>query len=73
MQRPVRAVFCFVRAEQYFRRDFGESGLRDWHQKKERTRRRLEMNLNTKTAKLNWIVTLLALTLATVAAQSPFF
>jgi len=31
------------------------------------------MDLNTKTAKLNWIVTLLALTLATVAAQSPLF
>jgi len=31
------------------------------------------MNLHTKTAKLNWIVTVLALTLATVAAQSPFF
>jgi hypothetical protein len=31
------------------------------------------MNLNTKTAKLNWIVTLVALTLATVAAQSPLF
>jgi hypothetical protein len=31
------------------------------------------MNLNAKTAKLNWMVTLLALTLATVAAQSPFF
>jgi len=31
------------------------------------------MNLNTKTAKLHWIVTALALTLATVAAQSPFF
>ncbi len=31
------------------------------------------MNMNAKTAKLNWIVTLLALTLAVVAAQSPFF
>jgi hypothetical protein len=31
------------------------------------------MNLHTKTAKLNWIVTALAVTLATVAAQSPFF
>jgi hypothetical protein len=31
------------------------------------------MNLTGRTAKLNWIVTLLALTLATVAAQSPFF
>lgn len=31
------------------------------------------MNLNIRTAKLNWAVTLLALTLATVAAQSPFF
>ena len=31
------------------------------------------MKLTTKTAKLNWIVTALALTLATVAAQSPFF
>ena len=31
------------------------------------------MNVNTKTAKLNWMVTLLALTLATIAAQSPFF
>ena len=31
------------------------------------------MNLSTKTAKLNWIVTLVALTLATVAAQSPLF
>jgi hypothetical protein len=31
------------------------------------------MDMNAKTAKLNWIVTLLALTLAAVAAQSPFF
>lgn len=31
------------------------------------------MNPNAKTAKLHWIVTLLALTLATVAAQSPLF
>jgi hypothetical protein len=31
------------------------------------------MNVTKKTAKLNWAVTLLALTLATVAAQSPFF
>jgi hypothetical protein len=31
------------------------------------------MNLNGRTAKLNWMVTLLALALATVAAQSPFF
>jgi hypothetical protein len=31
------------------------------------------MDLNTGTAKLSWIVTLLALTLATVAAQSPLF
>jgi len=31
------------------------------------------MNLNAKTAKLNSIVTLVALTLATVAAQSPLF
>jgi hypothetical protein len=31
------------------------------------------MNLTGRTAKLNWMVTLLALTLATVAAQSPFF
>jgi hypothetical protein len=31
------------------------------------------MNLNAKTAKLNWMVTALALALATVAAQSPFF
>jgi len=31
------------------------------------------MDLITKTAKLNWIVTLLALTLAAVAAQSPLF
>ena len=31
------------------------------------------MNLNTKATRLNWIVTVLALTLATVAAQSPFF
>jgi hypothetical protein len=31
------------------------------------------MNVNGKTAKLNWMVTLLALTLATIAAQSPFF
>jgi len=31
------------------------------------------MNLNSKTVKLSWIVTLVALTLATVAAQSPFF
>lgn len=31
------------------------------------------MNLNTRTAKLNWMVTLIALALATVAAQSPLF
>ena len=31
------------------------------------------MKLNTKAIRLNWIVTVLALTLATVAAQSPFF
>jgi hypothetical protein len=31
------------------------------------------MNLNTRTAKLNWMVTLVALALATVAAQSPLF
>jgi hypothetical protein len=31
------------------------------------------MNLDTKTAKLNGVITLLALALATVAAQSPFF
>ena len=31
------------------------------------------MNLNAKTAKLNWMVTALVLALATVAAQSPFF
>jgi hypothetical protein len=73
MQRPVPAAFLFVRAVQCFRRDFGETRLRDYQQKNERTRRRLEMDLNTKTAKLTWLVTLLALTLATVAAQSPFF
>jgi len=31
------------------------------------------MNLNAKTAKLHWVVTLVALALATVAAQSPLF
>jgi hypothetical protein len=31
------------------------------------------MDLNTRTAKLNWMVTLMALALATVAAQSPLF
>jgi hypothetical protein len=31
------------------------------------------MKMNVKASKLNWIVTALALTLATVAAQSPFF
>jgi hypothetical protein len=31
------------------------------------------MKLNTNTAKLHWIVTLLALAFATVAAQSPLF
>jgi hypothetical protein len=31
------------------------------------------MNLNATTTKLNWIVTVVALTLATVAAQSPLF
>jgi hypothetical protein len=31
------------------------------------------MKLNTEISKLNWIVTAVALTLATVAAQSPFF
>ena len=31
------------------------------------------MNPNAKTAKLHWIITALALTLATVAAQSPLF
>lgn len=32
-----------------------------------------KMNLNAKTAKLHWVVMMVALTLATVAAQSPFF
>jgi hypothetical protein len=31
------------------------------------------MNLNAKTAKLNWAVTLVALALASIAAQSPLF
>jgi|RifCSP13_1_1023834.scaffolds.fasta_scaffold912028_1 hypothetical protein len=31
------------------------------------------MNVSTKAAKLHWMVTLLALALATVAAQSPLF
>jgi len=31
------------------------------------------MDLNAKTVRLPWVVTLLALALATVAAQSPFF
>ena len=31
------------------------------------------MKMTIKAPKLNWIVTVLALTLATVAAQSPFF
>jgi hypothetical protein len=31
------------------------------------------MNPNAATAKLHWIVTVVALTLATVAAQSPLF
>ncbi len=31
------------------------------------------MKLNTNATRLNWMVTVLALTLATVAAQSPFF
>ena len=31
------------------------------------------MNLNSNATRLNWIVTALALTLATVAAQNPFF
>jgi hypothetical protein len=31
------------------------------------------MKLGTNVSKLNWIVTAVALTLATVAAQSPFF
>jgi hypothetical protein len=31
------------------------------------------MKLNTNITRLNWIVTAVALTLATVAAQSPFF
>ena len=31
------------------------------------------MKMTIKASKLNWIVTVLALTLATVAAQSPFF
>jgi hypothetical protein len=30
------------------------------------------MKLNTNTQKLNWLVTAIALALATVAAQSPF-
>ncbi len=29
--------------------------------------------IEAKTTKLSWIVTLVAMTLATVAAQSPFF
>jgi hypothetical protein len=55
------------------RRDFGESRLRHWHQKETRNRGDQTMNPNAKTAKLNWIVTLVAVTLATVAAQSPLF
>jgi len=31
------------------------------------------MKMNMKMVKLNWMVTLLALALATVAAQSPLF
>ena len=31
------------------------------------------MDLNAKTIRLNWVVTLVALALATVAAQSPLF
>jgi hypothetical protein len=31
------------------------------------------MDLNAKTIRLHWVVTLVALALATVAAQSPFF
>ncbi len=31
------------------------------------------MNLKTKTTRLNWMVTALAITLAAVAAQSPLF
>jgi len=31
------------------------------------------MKINAKMIKLNWMVTLLALALATVAAQSPLF
>jgi len=70
---PEGSLFAFPKPAG-FRRDFGERSLRNWHQKREpESRRDRTMNLNTKTAKLNWIVTLLALTLATVAAQSPFF
>jgi len=31
------------------------------------------MRLNEKTTRLNWMITALALTLATVASQSPLF
>jgi hypothetical protein len=31
------------------------------------------MKLNAKTAKLNWAVTMVALALASIAAQSPLF
>jgi hypothetical protein len=56
-----------------FRRDFGEKPLRNWHQKATGNRGDTTMDLNAKTAKLHWLVTLVALALATVAAQSPFF
>lgn len=48
------------RAAARFRREFGENALANWQQ------RRREMRLNL-------LITLLALTLATVASQSPLF
>ena len=45
----------------------------DAYQKATGNRGDTTMDLNAKTAKLHWLVTLVALALATVAAQSPFF
>lgn len=47
--------------------------MRHWHQKRASTREEKEMDLNTKTVKLNRAVMVLALALASVAAQSPLF
>ena len=54
-------------------RDLGESRLRDWHQERRTRTSEEQMDLRGNRARLNWMMTLVALALATVAAQSPLF